>query len=71
MIPAKGRLIPMAGPAGQSFTDPDYPKAESRNGPLRDDRVDSGMLIIPRLEVFGRNQGIIAGRRSPLRLDPG
>jgi hypothetical protein len=58
--PAKGRLIPMAGPAGATFTDPDYPKAESRNGPLRDDRVDSGMLIIPRLEVFGRNQGIIA-----------
>lgn len=56
----KGRLIPMAGPPGKSFTDPDYPKAESRNGPLRDDRVDSGMLIIPRLEVFGRNQGIIA-----------
>jgi hypothetical protein len=56
----KRRLIPMAGPAGQSFADPDYPKAESRNGPLRDDRVDSGMLIIPRLEVFGRNQGIIA-----------
>ncbi len=58
--PDKGRLIPMAGPAGESFTDPDYPKAESRNGPLRDDRVDSGMLIIPRLEAFGRNQGIIA-----------
>jgi hypothetical protein len=56
----KGRLIPMAGPAGQTFTDPDYPNAESRNGPTRDDRVDSGMLIIPRLEVFGRNQGIIA-----------
>ena len=55
----KGRIIPMAGPAGQSFVDPEYPKAESRNGPLRDDRVDSGMLIIPRLEVFGRNQGII------------
>jgi len=56
----KGRIIPMAGPAGQSFTDPEYPHAESRNGPLRDDRVDSGMLIIPRLEVFGRNQGIMA-----------
>ncbi len=56
----KGRIIPMAGPAGQIFTDPDYPKAESRNGPVRDDRVDSGMLIIPRLEVFGKNQGIIA-----------
>ncbi len=57
---AKGRLIPMAGPAGQTFTDPDYPKAESRNGPTRDDRTDSGMLIIPRLEVFGKGQGIIA-----------
>jgi hypothetical protein len=57
---AKGRIIPMAGPEGQTFTDPDYPKAESRNGPTRDDRTDSGMLIIPRLEVFGRNQGIIA-----------
>jgi hypothetical protein len=56
----KGRIIPMAGPAGATFTDADYPKAESRNGPTRDDRVDSGMLIIPRLEVFGRNQGIIA-----------
>jgi hypothetical protein len=56
----KGRIIPMAGPLGQVFTDPDYPKAESRNGPVRDDRVDSGMLIIPRLEVFGRNQGIIS-----------
>lgn len=57
---AKGRLIPMAGVPGESFSDPDYPKAESRNGPTRDDRVDSGMLIIPRLEVFGKNQGIIA-----------
>jgi hypothetical protein len=57
---AKGRLIPMAGPVGQTFTDPDYPKAESRNGPTRDDRTDSGMLIIPRLEVFGKGQGIIA-----------
>jgi hypothetical protein len=55
----KGRLIPMAGPVGQSFADPEYPKAENRNGPLRDDRVDSGMLIIPRLEVFGRNQAIL------------
>jgi hypothetical protein len=57
---SKGRLIPMAGPVGASFTDPEYPKAESRNGPLRDDRVDSGMLILPRPEVFGRDQGIIA-----------
>jgi hypothetical protein len=56
----KGRIIPMAGPAGQSFTDPEFPKAESRNGPLRDDRVDAGMLIIGRLEAFGRDQGIIS-----------
>ncbi|HMD61318.1 MAG TPA: hypothetical protein VKG78_07795, partial [Opitutaceae bacterium] len=55
----KGRLIPMAGPAGQSFTDPQYPKAENRNGPLRDDRVDAGMLIIGRLEAFGRGQGVM------------
>ena len=57
---AKARIIPMAGPAGESFTDPDYPKAENRNGPLRDDRVDAGMLIIGRAEAFGKNQGIIA-----------
>jgi hypothetical protein len=56
----KGRIIPMAGAAGQWFTDPEFPKAESRNGPLRDDRVDAGMLIIGRLEAFGRDQGVIA-----------
>ena len=56
----KGRIIPMAGPPGQSFADPEFPKAESRNGPLRDDRVDAGMLIIGRLEAFGKDQGIIA-----------
>lgn len=56
---AKGRIIPMAGPAGKVFTDPEYPKAESRNGPLRDDRVDAGMLIIGRLGAFGPNQGIL------------
>jgi len=55
----KGRIIPMAGPAGQSFTDPQFPKAENRNGPLRDDRVDAGMLIIGRMEAFGRGQGIM------------
>ena len=55
----RGRIIPMAGPAGQSFTDPEYPKAESRNGPLRDDRVDAGMLIIGRLDAFGRDQSVV------------
>ncbi len=56
---ARGRLIPMAGAPGEAFADPEYPKAESRNGPLRDDRVDAGMLIIGRLEAFGRGQGIM------------
>jgi hypothetical protein len=56
----KGRVIPMAGASGEMFTDPEYPKAESRNGPLRDERVDAGMLIIGRLEAFGRGQGILA-----------
>ena len=54
-----GRIIPMAGAPGESFTDPDYPKAESRNGPLRDDRVDAGMLIIGRLDAFGRDLSIV------------
>ena len=56
---AKGRIIPMAGPPGRSFTDPEFPRAESRNGPLRDDRTDAGMLIIGRLEAFGRGQGVM------------
>jgi hypothetical protein len=57
--PARGRLIPMAGSPGEAFADPEYPQAESRNGPLRDDRVDAGMLIIGRLEAFGRGQGVM------------
>ena len=57
---ARGRIIPMAGPANKAFVDPEYPKAENRNGPLRDDRVDAGMMIIGRFAAFGRNQGIIA-----------
>lgn len=57
--PAKGRIIPMAGAPGEVFRDPDYPQAESRNGPLRDDRVDAGMLIIGRLDAFGRGQSIV------------
>jgi hypothetical protein len=56
---AKGRIIPMAGPPGAAFTDPEYPGAESRNGPLRDDRVDAGMLIIGRLDALGRGQSIV------------
>jgi len=55
---ANGRIIPMAGAPGQVFTDPEYPKAENRNGPLRDERVDAGMLIIGRLDAFGRGQSV-------------
>jgi hypothetical protein len=55
----KGRIIPMAGPPGRTFTDPEYPKAENRNGPLRDERVDAGMLIIGRLDALGRGQSVI------------
>ncbi|HEY5079751.1 MAG TPA: hypothetical protein VII43_07880, partial [Opitutaceae bacterium] len=56
----KGRIIPMAGEAGEFFRDPDFPTAESHNGPMRDDRVDAGMLIIGRLEAFGKGQGIVS-----------
>ena len=56
----KGRIIPLAGPAGQSYTSPDHPTAPNQNGPLRDDRVDSGVLNTARLEAFGRGQGIIS-----------
>lgn len=55
----KGRIIPMAGAPGEVFTDPEYPKAESRNGPLRDTRVDAGMLIIGRLDALGRGQSVV------------
>ena len=56
----KGRIIPLAGPAGQSYTNPAQPTATAHNGPLRDDRVDSGVLNTARLEAFGRGQGIIS-----------
>ena len=55
----RARVIPMAGPPGAVFTDPEYPKAESRNGPLRDDRVDAGMLIVGRFEALGKGEGIL------------
>jgi hypothetical protein len=53
------RIIPMAGSAGERFRDPDFPDAENRNGPMRDERVDAGMLIIGRLDLFGRDQSIV------------
>jgi hypothetical protein len=57
---AAGKFIPMAGKPGEIFRDEEYPNAENRNGPTRDDRTDSGMLMLARLEAFGRGQGIVA-----------
>jgi hypothetical protein len=50
----------MAGRPGEIFRDAEFPRAESRNGPTRDDRTDSGMLLGARLEAFGKGQGIVA-----------
>lgn len=57
---AKARIIPMAGPAGQSYVDPKNPTNPRNGQPMRDDRVDGGMLNTASLEVFGKNQGIVA-----------
>ena len=55
--PKLKRFIPLAGPAGVVRQDP----AEgARAGPLRDERVDSGMLMLARSEVFGRGLGAVA-----------
>jgi hypothetical protein len=53
------RFIPLAGP-DIVYADPEQPKRKSCNGPLRDGRVDSGMLNVSRLEVFGKGQGIVS-----------
>ena len=55
----KARIIPIAGPPGQWYTNPDRPN-DPHNGPMRDDRVDGGMLNTARLEAFGRGQGIVS-----------
>jgi GH15 family glucan-1,4-alpha-glucosidase len=56
---ATGKFIPMAGKPGEIFRDPEFPKQESRNGPTRDDRTDSGMLMVARMEAFGKGEGIV------------
>jgi hypothetical protein len=56
---ATGKFIPMAGKPGEVFRDSESPTVESRNGPTRDDRTDSGMLMDARLEAFGKGQGIV------------
>ncbi len=55
-----GRFIPLAGKPGELFVDPKHPDIKNYNGPLRDTRVDAGMLQVARLEFFGEGQGIVA-----------
>ena len=57
--PKLNRFIPLAGP-DVVYTDPIYPHRPSCNGPLRDGRVDSGMLMVANLEIYGKGQGIVA-----------
>ena len=64
---ASGKFIPMAGKPGEIFRDEEFPNAENRNGPTRDDRTDSGMLMLARLEVFGKGQGIVAANDPRFR----
>ncbi len=48
------RFIPLAGKEGRIYRDPQYPKSTHRNGPMRDERIDSGMLMLARPDIFGR-----------------
>lgn len=57
--PQLDRFIPLAGP-DVIFHDPVFPVRKSANGPLRDGRVDSGMLMVSDLEIYGKGQGIVA-----------
>jgi hypothetical protein len=56
----KNRIIPIAGPSGEYYSNPTRPNDVGHNGPLRDDRVDAGMLNTARLEAFGHSQGIVS-----------
>ncbi len=51
------RFIPLAGKAGEIH--PPEPH-EAAGGPMRDERVDSGMLMLARLEIFGDGLGVVA-----------
>lgn len=53
------RFIPMAGPKGEIHKDAIYPDKFAFNGPKRDGRVDSGMLMLARLEIFGKGFGAV------------
>ncbi|HVU15442.1 MAG TPA: hypothetical protein VHD32_00845 [Candidatus Didemnitutus sp.] len=54
------RFIPLAGPAGKIYRDQQDPTNNETSGPMRDERVDSGMLMLARLEAFGRGLGAVA-----------
>ncbi len=51
------RFIPLAGRADEIH--PPEPN-EAAAGSMRDERVDSGMLMLARLEIFGRGLGVVA-----------
>ena len=54
------RFIPLAGPPGKVYRSKSFPRSRHRNGPLRDERVDSGMFMLARMEAFGRGLGAVA-----------
>ncbi len=58
--PRLSRFIPLAGSPGEVYRSKSYPKSRHRNGPTRDERVDSGMFMLARMEVFGRGLGAVA-----------
>ena len=58
--PTLSRFIPLAGPPGEVFRSRAYPRSRHRNGPVRDERVDSGMFMLARMEVFGGGLGAVA-----------
>ena len=57
---SRQRFIPLAGPAGGFYRDQQDPANTETSGPMRDERVDSGMLMLARLEVLGRGLGAVA-----------
>ena len=54
------RFIPLAGPKGGFYRDRQDPTNTETSGPMRDERVDSGMLMLARLEVLGHGLGAVA-----------
>ncbi len=54
------RFIPLAGPPGEIYHSKAFPRSRHRNGPTRDERVDSGMFMLARMEAFGPGLGAAA-----------